>query len=383
MNYGRGWLVCVGVFVVVGVATGDVSSDAATGAAPNTKLAIPGRLIAKLAAGGNRVAAMTTLKNGSCGRVVVWTTPGRKARSLNTSGCSRDCARRPKTSLCLPIVCRAGTACVDELALGGGYIAWLIRSGGNSLELRVMAAKLPAGWPKQLDVAVSGAGAAGDPNGSYLGQLLGGGALLAYNAWAKCLEEEGDPPCPPVDPETGFTQESLVRVVAGRRRVVKNGPGSYRLAAVGGGRLAVESIGTVTVLSPAGARSATIPAAIGDPVRALAMSGARIALQRKSTLELHDATTGAEVESLPLGSAAALPLVGINAKLALLAGPRRLVLVRLSDGSLTILSPPSGVARFVDAKLAEGGLFYAYNAPGRASSGRIVFEANAKVLRRF
>jgi hypothetical protein len=38
---------------------------------------------------------------------------------------------------------------------------------------------------------------------------------------------------------------------------------------------------------------------------------------------------------------------------------------------------------FVDAKLTEAGLFYAYNTPKAATKGHTVFEPTAKLLRRF
>ncbi len=353
---------------------------------PKTAFSIRGRLISKLAADGTRAAAMTTLKNGACGRVVVWTAPGRKALNFKTSDCSRACARRPPGSLCAPIVCRPGTACVDELALAGRQTAWLVRDGGNSLELTIMAASLPGGRPKRVDSAgQSEGGAGGDPNGGHLGQLLGAGSLLAYNGWVVCFptSPEDERPCPPVDPATKIGQERLVRVVAGRRQVVKRGSGAYRLAAVGGGRLAVESSGNVTVLAPGGPPVASIAAVEGNPPRAIALSAGRLALQRTFTLDLHNPRTGAKAKSLPLGPAAALPLAGVNSKLALLRRPRHLVLVRLSDGKLITLTPPSGAASLVDARLTEAGLFYAYNLLGRAPTGRIVFEPNRRLLGRF
>jgi hypothetical protein len=353
---------------------------------PKTVFSVRGRLISRLAADGNRAAAMTTLKNGACGRVVVWNAPGRKALNFKTSDCSRACARRPPGSLCAPIVCRPGTACVDELALAGRQVAWVVRSGGNGLELAVMAARLPRSKPKRIDSAgQSEGGAGGDPNGGHLGQLLGAGPLLAYNGWVVCFptSPEDEPSCPPVDPATKIGEERLVRVVAGRRQVVKRGSGAYRLAAVGGGRLAVESSGKVTVLDPGGAGVASIAAVEGNPPRAIALSAGRLALQRMFTLDLHNPATGAKAKSLPLGPAAALPLAGVNSKLALLRRPRHLVLVRLSDGKLVILTPPPGAASLVDAKLTEAGLFYAFNTLGLVPTGRIVFERNAKLLGRF
>jgi hypothetical protein len=97
------------------------------------------------------------------------------------------------------------------------------------------------------------------------------------------------------------------------------------------------------------------------------------------TLDLYNAATGTKTKSLPLGAAAALELAGVNAKLALLRGPRSLVLVRLSDGKLISLP----IQRNADARLTNAGLFYAYNTPKSAMKGHIVFEPSAKLVARF
>jgi hypothetical protein len=342
--------------------------------------------ITKLAADGNRVAVITaTNAKRTRGRVVVWTAPGRKSTSF-------DIGNRP---LGVPhpnyeggSLCKGGPSCLDELALGGGQVAWIARSGGNSLELFVIAAKLSGGAPKYVDQTANGDGAGADPNGGWLGQLLGGGSLLAYNTWTICetLDPHEPRACPPIDPATHhvLAEERLVRIAAGRRVVVRRGPGSYRLAAVGGGRMAVVSAGAVMVLAPSGSRVATVPAVTGDPSRAIALSRTRLAIARTLTLDVYDSVTGTEVQSIPLGPSAALRLAGVNSKLTLLRGPRRLVLVRLSDNKQISLPLRSGPATTpIDARLTDAGLFYTYNVPRASAKGRIVFEPNAKLLARF
>ena len=118
-------------------------------------------LITKLAADGNQVAVKTTgASSRSCGTVVVWTAPGRRSKSFSTSNPG-----------CGSILCRAGSGCVDELALGGGQVAWISRSGGNNLELMVITARLSGGAPKTIEHAFNGYGAGGDPKGEWVGQI--------------------------------------------------------------------------------------------------------------------------------------------------------------------------------------------------------------------
>jgi FG-GAP-like repeat len=338
--------------------------------------ALPGRAdavfstrgrITKLAVDGNRVAVVTTKIDGACGRVVVWTAPGRKSTSFKPAylGCFGDG--------------------IGEVALGGGQVAWIERGGGNDLELSVMAAKLSGGAAKQIDYVTNGDRAGGNPSGDWVGRLVGGGAVLAYNSWRAVCDLPPDYGCVDYQPwEFHFADKKLVQVSAARRLVVKHGPDSYPLRAVGGGRIAVESAGAVNVLAPSGARVATVAAVDGNPPRAIALSRTRLAVLRTFTLDLYDPATGAEAKSLPLGPAAALQLAGVNAKLALLRGPHRLVLVRLSDGKLISFPLASGTTtRVVGTGLTGPGLIYALNTPRLSSKGRIVFEPTAKLLARF
>jgi hypothetical protein len=333
-----------------------------------------GGLITKLAADGNRVAVKTTAKSSrSCGRIVVWTAPGRKSKSFSTSNPG-----------CGSILCPRGSGCVDELALGDGQVAWISRSGGNNLELMVIVARLSGGAPRRIEDAFNGDGAGGDPKGDWVGQLLGGGALLAYNGWKVVCDAPDEYACDMGEATLTLRNERIVRLSAGRRVVVKRGPGSRPLSAVGGGRMAVDSEGAVTVFARSGARVSTIPTLPGNPPRALALSRTRLAVTRTFTLDLHNPAGGARVKSIPLGAAAGLQLVGVNSRLALLRGPRRLVLVRLSDGKLASLPIPSGrAASIVDARLTEAGLFYGYNVRRPSPSGRIVFQPSARLLARF
>ncbi len=316
-----------------------------------------------LAADGARAAVLTGRVKGACGPVVVWTAPRRVSKSFKPGylGCSGDG--------------------VSELAIGDGQVAWIEEGGGNNLELTVMAAKLSGRKTKQIDYVVNGDRAGGDPTGDWVGLLLGGGSLLAYNGWQVV--------CTHSDPEEsycvqyGIGQRQLVRISGGRGTAVRSGPGSYPLEAVGGGRMAVESAGVVEVLASNGSAAATVPAASDDPPRALALSGSRLAIQRTFTLDLYDPATASRTQSLQLGPAAALQLAGVNSKVALLRGPRGLVLMRLSEGKLVSLPLRSAGRPVVDVRLTDAGLFYAYNLPRAAAKGRIVFLPKATLLAHF
>jgi hypothetical protein len=177
------------------------------------------------------------------------------------------------------------------------------------------------------------------------------------------------------------TNQKLIRIAAGRRSVVTRGSAAYPLVAVGGGRMAVETPGAVTVCAAGGAQVATVP---DTEQSAVALSKTTLAIERTSTLDLYDPATGAALKSLPLGPASAVRLVDVTSRFALRRGPHSLVLVRLSDGKRLSYPLPSGAAaRLVGARLTEAGLFYAYNTRSTSLAGRIVFEPTGNLLARF
>jgi hypothetical protein len=340
-----------------------------SGSAPVSGGSFPGRRDAvfstrapiwELAADGRRAAAVTA-RLRPCGplRIVVWTAPPRTSRVFNA---------------------RCGGDAVAQIALGDGQVAWLEEGGGNDLELSVTVARLGEGKPKQIEFITNGNRAGGDPRGGWLGRLLGGGPLLAYDSWTITCDASPDSGC---EGETPYivSKQRLIRIVARRPVVVKRGAASYALAAVGGGRMAVESAGAVTVLAANGKRVTGVSAVNDDPPRAIALSRTRLAVLRTFTLDVYDPATGNQARSIALGPAASLQLAAVTSTLALLRSPRRLVLVRLSDGKL--ISVALRTKTHVDAKLTSAGLFYAYNVRRGRAKGRIVFEPAAKLMARF
>ena len=311
-------------------------------------------------AGDGRRAAVVTARNRPCGpvRIVVWTAPGRTSRSF-AHRCIGDG--------------------VTQVALGGGQVGWLQKGGGNDLELIVTAAQLSGGKPRQIEFTTNGNRAGGDPRGGWLGELLGGGPLLAYDSWTITCDVPDGEGCD--SSRLIVSRQRLVRIVARRRKVVKQGPAAYALAAVGGGRMAVESNGTITVMTPKGSRVSAVAPVVDNPPRAAALSRTRLAVLRTFTLDIYAPATGRQTKSIPLGSAATLQLAGVNSGLALLRSARRLVLVRLRDGKLISLALRSKTN--VDAKLTSAGLVSAYNVRRGRARGRIVFEPTARLLARF
>jgi hypothetical protein len=331
---------------------------------PDPVFSIQGR-VTMLAADGNRAAVTTKVKRACARRIVVWTAPGRRSTRVKPGilGCAGDG--------------------VSELAVGGGRVAWIEQGGGNSLEMAVMAARLTGGGArKQLEFATNGDRASGDPSGDWVGRLLGSGSLLAYNRWTQICDRPEVEGCGHNDPQLRLADQKLIRVAAGQRALVLGGPAAYPLVAVGGGRMALAGADGLTIRAASGAQVATVSDA-GGSARAVALSSTRLAIERRSTLDLYDPATGAAVKSLALGWATSLRLAGVTSKLALLRGPHRLVLVGLTDGRVVSFPLRRAVAAtLVGARLTEAGLFYAYNTHS-TSPGRIVFEPIANLSARF
>lgn len=353
----------VAVFLI-GAADQQVEQADAAQARPDVALSIRGR-VTMLAADGNRVAVATTVKRACGRRIVAWSAPGRGSASVKPGilGCAGDG--------------------ISQLAVGGDRVAWIEQGGGNSLEMAVMAAGLTGGAAKELDFATNGDRAGGDPSGDWVGRLLGGGPLVAYNRWTLVCDRPEVEGCGHKDPQLRLADEQLIRIAAGHRDVVLRGSAAYPLIAVGGGWMAVAGPGALTIRATSGAQVATVPTP-GGAGRSVALSKTRLAIQLASTLDLYNPATGAAVKSLPLGAAESLRLADVTSRVALLRGPHRFVLVRLSDGKRISFPLRSGAAAtLAGARLTEAGLFYAYNTRSALLPGRIAFEPAGKLLARF
>jgi len=356
-NRAKPWLIRRVALAAVSLIALCLTGSAQSSGRPDAVFSVRGH-ITLLAADGNRAAVTTRIKPG-CGRIVVWNASGTRSTRVKPGslGCGGDG--------------------VTRLAIGAGSVAWIEQGGGNNLEMIVMAAKL-GGTRKQIEFATNGDRAGADLTGAWVGHLLGGGSLLAYNSWTQICEK---PECGENDPLLRMTNQKLVRIAAGRRSVVTRGAAAYPLAAVGGGWMAVETPGAVTVRAASGAQVATVP---GTEPSSVALSKTTLAIERTSTLDLYDPATGAALKSLPLGPVSAVRLVDVTSKLALRRGRHSLVLVRLSDGKRLSFPLRSGAAAtLVGARLTEAGLFYAYNTRSTSLPGRIVFEPTGKLLARF
>lgn len=314
-----------------------------------------------LAANGPRAAVLTSRRR-ACGQIAVWTAPGRRVSrfGLGELGCNGDG--------------------VDELALGGGQVGWIESGGGNDLELTVMNGRLPHGRTKRVAYEVNGDRAGENPAGGWVGHLVGGGRLLAWNRWQVVCDRPAGEECYDGDPQARLTGEQLVRIGAGVPTTSAGGPDVYALAAAGGNRFAVVRSDGVATLDAAGASLALVPTSVAD-IRGVGLSATTLFVERSTTLELYDPASGVARRSIALGGAAPLTLAGATKRFVLLTGKRRLVLVRLGDGARAELSVP--VSPLVGARLTENGLFYAYDVATSRQPGRVAFVSSRSLAAAF
>ena len=316
--------------------------------------------VAHIAADGGVVAVATEREpcpsvGAQAGQVVVWTaTTGRTSRFA------------------------PGDACADEIAVAGSRVAWLIHYCGNSCQLFVVLPKA-SGSLREIDEADNGNGASGDETGEYLANLYGAGSLLVYGRWDVVCTET-DPQHPEVCTGTGVRRQRTMRLVGARSTVIRRGKEAAAVRAVGGGRIALHAAGDVLVRDARGKLVSTVADPADDPPHAVALTPRSLVVERSRTIDVYGVASGKKLRSVPLRGAAAFRLSGSASGLALLRGPRRLVVVRLHDGKRRTLPLTTGAAKIVDARLTDVGAFYAFNA-GR--HGRVVFEPASALLALF
>lgn len=358
-----------------------------TGAAAGATLSTKGRIVA-LALDRSTLAAATGGVPKHCDRIVVWTAAGKRTVGIDTE---LNCEWNDAT-----------VSRVIEIAVGAGRVAWIEALGGNRQTLTLYSASAAGGRVAVSEFVENGFAGSEDVGGDWIGELHGAGSVLAYNSWTVCSrwahpDQWTLAECP-VDGQV--SRQSLWRIAAtGVSARMARGAGSFRLRAVGGGWLALEAtpkftleagpIGTgpITILSATGLPPMTIRAQDGGQrPRGIALTRTQLVIEHRTTLDVYDLPSGDLRQTIQLGAAAHLQLVGANAELAMLTGRHRLVAVRLTDGRQARIALPREAmtgASPISPRLSESGLAYGYNLPTGAARGRLVFAPRSELLKHF
>jgi hypothetical protein len=340
---------------------------AATAGTPGKAvLATAGRVIT-LAADATRVA-VATRGRGTCDRIVVWRP---LAGTSSSFAVDTNC----------PGAETSGGQFLAELALAGQRVAWVEAFQGNLQDL-VLRTRLLGKPIHEVAFAENGSGAAGSPEGDYVGKLFGDDSLIAYNTWSICIAypagfEVDPPPGPPCD-EIVPPGESPVEIVydarlhrIGSAAPIATGSASFPAVAVQAGRVGVLEDESVEVIRASDGLTQTFPVALGAVDAAF--FGETIVVLRGNSLEV----LGGPTYPFPNPGGATPELTDLHGSTAVVVAGRKLHLVDLDSGELKTISVP-GVGA-IDAELEAAGLVYSYSVTGKPKRGRVVFRSAASL----
>jgi hypothetical protein len=351
----RSWLA---VTLLVAVALVPAASGSAQAPAQVFKTS---GTITSIAADGARVVAATTGISRSCDRVVVWTPDTNSFKSFKALSHCPD----------------GGVAgSLSEVALAGDRVAWVDSVGGNLLDVSLHVASLASAKAATIAFAENHMGADEAKDGDWLGSLVGRGSLLVYNSWSLCTAvPEGwewdapkcEQPTSAPKPELRRLNQALLKVVGNQGVLLRRAPEALWAVSIDGSRIATQDGSTVTLFSSTGTVLKTLRLPSGS-FAGVRLEGSRLAVMRNAKLELYSADSGQLLKVVSTGSPKA-SLRDLHSGLAVYVDQLKLHVVRLSDGKQAVYSASKGP---VDGRLGSKGLFYSYNAAGKAR-GRIVF----------
>jgi len=339
------------------VALAVAASFGQAGVSASRVFSVPGPVTA-IAADGPRVA-IAVRSPGGCDHVVVWTTPGTASQ---TYAAKASCA---------------GSAVhgITEIAIAGNRVEWVATEGGNLLDMTLEAA-----------FGENAAGAEGGIDGDWIGRLYGDGTLLVYNTWHECAlsRAEGQAPCDQglLSGGTVYTNQKLWKLVGVTKARIRSGEDAFEAVAVDSGRVALQGVrdGSVIVVDSHGHRL-TSGAITGSTSSGTAMQGTQVVTLHGTTMQVWDASSGHLNGSVTLPAGAGAPLLrDVQNGLAVYLRGRAVHVVRLADSKQAAFVVPG--RRAVDAQIEAPGLFYAYNATGGSSRGRVVFVPWADLQRK-
>jgi hypothetical protein len=353
--------------------------------------------ISFLAADGNRVAVVTSRPgpanyvNPICDHVVVWDVAKKK----------------PKKSVIETGVC-PGNATVNEmlgLAVAGTKVAWLSGIGDMSLGMGIVVANVNGSTSGFGPSASNGNGAEGIPDGSWLGNLVGKGNLIAFDYWNVCTaqtlsggEDVGNATCTQPAPGANaveFLTDQQLQVVAGKTSTtIARAPNQLlgdfawgyggetemhlRAISVDGGRILVQHSDTELALYSAnGSLLREIKAAASTTFGDTVLQGKQLLTAvGGNKLALYNASSGAFIRTIRV-KGSEVKLRDLQSGVAVYLENHKIHVLRLSNGKSFALKVPG----LVDAQLEPAGLYYAHNVAG-VNGGRVVFVPYAKALKK-
>jgi hypothetical protein len=309
---------------------------------------LPGK-VDGLSADGPRIALRQVrgTYDRPCTQVLAWT-PGRKAVTRLPEKCSTS----PSTFF-------------DSLTLAGSRLLWANYTYGN---FAYCSGPYQDALPKTKATFLKLC--TGEESDEYI-DLAGDGPLVAVSRYdyceGQCLDAN-DNPLPNGDYNVGVYRLTGTKLV----RILK--PVDHRtLLGVDAGRIVVsEPGGQIVLYKPDGTKIVSVPAGSSEPQAVL--SGDRLTVKAKATLNVYDASSGNLVRSQPIAEKANLRDAQNGIAVYTRAGA--IHLVGLASGHDVVLRNVQGL---VGAEIEAPGLVYAYNVGKR---GHVVLVPFGEIARR-
>jgi hypothetical protein len=322
------------------------SVAAAAGTTPAAKVIHTKAAIQSIAMGGHRVAydleTLVTCKkkvcSATCNRVFVWDLLAGTSRRV--SGKETCHANNSSTG-----------AGVREMAIAGKRMAWIVNQGGNTESNDYLyTASLPGPNERRLVAARRFGDVGGILKGTWIGNLVGSGNLLAVNRWS-------------TDGSGAVTRSGLDVIVGRGLRRVASSREAMLAQSADSGRIAVLRPGSsVDIYNSNGRRlrkvepsSATSIALRGDFL---------LVLTKTQTLEIYNARSGAYLRSWPVPARAAADLDAYAGVVVYVAYPRytgehfKVHVLHLATGKDVVLATGRWFLRR-SVELESAGLLYA------------------------
>lgn len=307
--------------------------------------------IEALAMDGSRIAYDVGSYGTKCNAVYVWNVAtGVTKRVSGSKTCRADAT--------------STGAGVQELAIAGDRVGWIVNQGGNTeSDDYLYTASLPRPKEHRLATAVRTGDTGGILTGSWIGGLVGAGSLLAVDRWS-------------TGPD-GHVVSARLQAIAARLglRTLATGTATMEAESTDGKVIAVLRLDhTVGLYSTRGTLLRTVRPATPTEV---AVRGDYLAvLTTADTLEVYNSHSGRRLHTWRVAHGARS--LDVSSGLAAYAAPRagggyaRVVhLLRLSSGrDRSVATTPAQLAR---AQLEPTGLVYAVERVGPSGPGKIVF----------
>ncbi len=249
---------------------------------------------------------------------------------------------------------------ISDVGIAGQHLAWVRFAGGNFREAWLVTGAVgkPPSTTRLTETKIH---STGDGVGDWVGNVHGDGSLLVFNTWSVCETPSEYAPCPePTPPGYHIYNESLWRIVGGRKRLLVASPDELAVLSVAAGRILVQRAdGSLELRRADGSLLRAFPFRPRQVRGALLDASELVVLDRASGLHwrVYDPVSGEQKRALR-ATAGAIP-ADLDRGLLVYTVGRAVHVLRLADGRQRTFTTPRGT-EYPRAQIEPSGLFYSY-----------------------